>query len=344
MRPTLKDVAERAGVSISTVSYALNDASKVALAAETRARVRRIAKELGYIPNSVAQALRSRTSRSVGMLVTKPLTNPRYAAIVHGASAELAACRTHLTILSDPSGGAYLEDYRSGRLDGLVFVGHDDESVPAPFVEAAGNEGLPLVVLDCGPPDGRTSDYSTVDFDYALGARQLIEHIADRGFGVVLHVQPEISSRADRQREQAVLRVLAEHPSLSLGVVSTGLTDDGLRAVEADPSRSGEHAREVARRVTSAIAASRAPVEDIAVLCSWGADVEAVMSTEPVREHGAFVGALAAGTPSTSIWPNLAYSRLPLQQAGATSARLLMQEVHGGPHEHLVLAPELDFS
>lgn len=344
MRPTLKDVAERAGVSVSTVSYALNDSSKIALAAETRARVRRIANELGYIPNSVAQSLRSRTSRSVGMLVTKPLTNPRYAAIVHGASAELAAERTHLTILSDPSGGAYLEDYRSGRLDGLIFVGHDDESVPAPFVHAARNEGLPLVVLDCGVPETRDVAYSTVDFDYAFGARQIIEHIADRGLHVVLHVQPEVSSRADRQREQAVLRALAEHPSMSLGVVSTGLTDERLRELEADPSRSGAQAQEAAKRVTAAIDASRAPAEDIAVLCSWGADVEAVMSTAPVREKGVFVGALAAGTPSTGIWPNLAYSRLPLQQAGAHSARLLMQEVHGRAREHLVLAPELDFS
>ncbi|GAA2358314.1 hypothetical protein GCM10009854_40860 [Saccharopolyspora halophila] len=342
MRPTLKNVAERAGVSVSTVSYALNDSSNVALAADTRARVRRIAKELGYIPNSVAQSLRSRTSRSVGMLVTKPLTNPRFAAIVQGASAALAAQRTHLAILADPFGGAYLEDYRSGRLDGLVFVGHDDESVPAPFVTAADEEGLPLVALDCGPP-GDTIAFSTVDFDYALGAWQMIEHIAGRGFRLVLHVQPEVSSRADRQREQAVLRALAEHPSLSLSVVSTGLTDDMLREFEADPARSGDHARGVAQRVGSAITGMRVPAEDIAVLCSWGADVEAVMSARPVRERGIFVGALAGGTPSPSIWPNLVYSRLPLQKAGAESARLLMQEVNGGPREHLVLEPEPDF-
>jgi LacI family transcriptional regulator len=344
MRPTLKDVAQRAGVSVSTVSYALNDSSKVALSSSTRARVRRIAKELGYIPNSVAQSLRSRTARSVGMLLTKPLTNPRYAAIVQGASAALAAERMHLAILADPSGGDYLEDYRSGRLDGLVFVGHDDESVPAPILAAASEEGLPLVALDCGPPDADEVACSTVDFDYALGAQQMIEHIAGRGFRVVLHVKSQVPSRADRQREQTVLRALAEHPSLSLSVVSTGMTDELLRETEANPSRYGDHGRQVAQLVTSAIAATREPTSNIAVLCSWGADVEAVLSTAPVREEGIFLGALAGGTPSPSVWPNLAYSRLPLQTAGAECARLLMQEVGGGPREHLVLAPEPDFS
>ncbi|QUH04165.1 LacI family DNA-binding transcriptional regulator [Saccharopolyspora erythraea] len=342
MRPTLKDIAERAGVSVSTVSYALNDSSKVVLSAETRARVRRIAKELGYIPNSVARSLRSRSSNIVGMLVTKPLTNPRFAAIVQGASAALAEERMHLTILSDPSSGAYLADYRSGRLDGIVFVGHDDEAVPHAFAEASRLEGLPFVALDCGPAaDG--ASYSTVDFDYALGARQMIEHVAARGFRVVLHVQPEVPSRANRQREQAVLRALAEHPSLSLGIVSTGLTSARLREFETSP-HADDYAREVAERVGAAIAATHEESDAVAVVCSWGADVEAVMSTAQVRADGIFVGAMAGGTPSPRIWPNLAYSRLPLERAGAQSARLLMQEVRGGPHGHLVLEPELDAS
>ncbi|MEB3370045.1 LacI family DNA-binding transcriptional regulator [Saccharopolyspora mangrovi] len=343
MRPTLKDVAERAGVSVSTVSYALNDSSKVVLSAETRARVRRIAKELGYIPNSVARSLRSRSSHTVGMLVTKPLTNPRFAAIVQGASVALAEERMHLTILSDPSSDAYLEDYRSGRLDGIVFVGHDDEAVPHAFAEASRLEGLPFVALDCGPAADNAS-YSTVDFDYALGARQMIEHVAGRGCRVVLHVQPEVPSRANRQREQAVLRALAEHPSLSLGVVSTGLTSERLREFETSPTNADDYAREVAQRVGTALAATHEEPDAVAVVCSWGADVEAVMSTARVRADGIFVGAMAGGTPSPRIWPNLAYARLPLERAGAQSARLLMQEVLGGPHEHLVLEPELDAS
>lgn len=341
MRPTLKDVAARAGVSVSTVSYALNDASTVALSADTRARVRRIAKELGYIPNSLAQSLRSRASRSVGMLVTKPLTIPRYAAIVQGASAALAAERMHLTILSDPSGDAYLDDYRSGRLDALVFVGHDDESAPQAILDAARREGLPLVVLDCGAPDGDVA-YSSVDFDYAAGASEIVDHLAESGIRSIVHVRPEVASRAERLREKALVAALAKNPALSLRVVSTGLTDELLRALEHDADSMRDYAGGLGDRVDRALAAIEGDPAETAVLCSWGADVEPAMASRRVREDGILVAALAAGSLSPRVWPQLRYSRLPLEHAGAECARLVMQELAGADHEHLVLAPELD--
>jgi DNA-binding LacI/PurR family transcriptional regulator len=340
-RPTLKDIAARAGVSVSTVSYALNDASTVALSADTRTRVRRIAKEIGYIPNSLAQSLRSRTSRSIGMLVTKPLSNPRYAAIVQGASAALAAQRMHLTILADASGEVYLDDYRSGRLDGLVFVGHDDEAAPPAVLDAAQREGLPLVVLDCGAP---TDDvpYSTVDFDYAGGATELLEELAARGVRSVLHVRPDVSSRAERLREKALVHALAQHPSLSLRVISTGLTDEVLRSIENDPDAVRDYAGDLGDRIDAALATVGGDVHEVAVLCSWGADVEPAMASRRVRDGGVLVAALAAGALSPRIWPQLRYSRLPLARAGAEAARLAMQELAGGEHERVVLAPELD--
>ncbi|MDA4892549.1 LacI family DNA-binding transcriptional regulator [Microbacterium resistens] len=340
-RPTLKDIAGRAGVSVSTVSYALNDASTVALSPDTRARVRRIAKDLGYIPNSLAQSLRARTSRSIGMIVTKPLSNPRYAAIVQGASAALATERMHLTILTDAAAPHDLDDYRSGRLDGVVFVGHDDEAAPSVVLDAARNEGLPLVVLDCGAPPA-DAPYSTVDFDYAGGATALLDELAERGVRSVLHVRPEVASRAERLREKALVGALARHPGLSLRVVTTGVTDDVLRAIEQDPELTRDYARDLGSAIDTALTAVNGEAAETAVLCSWGADVEPAMASRRVREDGILVAALAAGTLSPRVWPQLRYSRLPLARAGAEAARLIMQEIAGGGHEHLLLAPELD--
>lgn len=341
MRPTLKDVATRAGVSVSTVSYALNDASKIALSSDTRARVKRIAKEIGYIPNSVAQSLRARASRSVGMLVTKPLTNPRYAAIVQGASAALAAHRMHLTIVSDPSGDAYLDDYRSGRLDGLVFVGHDDESVPEGILEAARRDGLPLVALDCGLPDG-DAWHSSVDFDYARGAEEMVAALAERGIRSVVHVRPDVSSRAERLRERVLADAIAARPEMTRRVMSTGLTDEMLRELDVSATGAPTYASQLGARLDDVLGELDADASETAVLCSWGADVEPTMASRRVREGGILVAALAAGSLSPLVWPHLLYSRLPLERAGAESARLVMQVLAGDPHEHLVLAPDLD--
>lgn len=65
---SIKDIAKKAGVSISTVSYALNGSSKVT--DETRSKILAIAKELNYVPNAAARSLKKRESRIIGVFLT----------------------------------------------------------------------------------------------------------------------------------------------------------------------------------------------------------------------------------------------------------------------------------
>lgn len=75
----LKDIAERAGVSVMTVSKALRDAPDVS--ATTRARVRLLAQQLGYVPDSSAQGLRTRHTKLLGLVISS-LANPIFSRIV----------------------------------------------------------------------------------------------------------------------------------------------------------------------------------------------------------------------------------------------------------------------
>src|SRR5439155_2176238 len=75
----LKDIAARAGVSVMTVSKVLRDAPDISAA--TKARVRHLAAEMGYMPDSAAQGLRSRTTRLFGMIIPAA-TNPIYARVI----------------------------------------------------------------------------------------------------------------------------------------------------------------------------------------------------------------------------------------------------------------------
>lgn len=342
-RPTLKDVAERASVSVSTVSYALNDHSHVHLAPETRARVRRIAKELGYTPNAMARSLRSRSSRTIGVVISKPLTNLRYAAILQGTATGLAAGGLRLAMLPDPTADTVLEDCRNGMLDGLIFVGHDDAVPPEALVAAAADGTAPLVTIDCGYP-AESAPHSSVDFDYSHGAQEMIGHLQERGISTVLHLRPEVSSRAERERQVTLMRALGAADGMSLRVVSTRISDDDLAAADrGGPDATARYLGTTQAALSTALRSSPSEPSSTAVLCSWGADVETALKAVADTSPGTVVGALAGSWPRPEVWPGLVYSRLPLEEAGQRAAELIAEELRPEPvHGRLLLRPVLD--
>ncbi len=80
-RVTHKDVAERAGVSVATISYVLNG-GHCSVSQETRARVQAVIDELEYYPNELARGLRVGQSSTVGLLIPS-ITNAFYAEVAH---------------------------------------------------------------------------------------------------------------------------------------------------------------------------------------------------------------------------------------------------------------------
>ena len=83
----LKDIAEQTGVSVNTVSRALKGKSDIGK--ETSRRIRRVAKDLGYVPHAGAVSLRSKTTKTIGVIVTY-LDNPFYARILKGINDAIA--------------------------------------------------------------------------------------------------------------------------------------------------------------------------------------------------------------------------------------------------------------
>lgn len=122
---TLKDVAERAGVSPSTASRVLNDRLKMPISADTKARIRRAAEELDYVPNAAARALVGRTTQTIG-LVWFEFTDPSQAALAQEVQARVAARGYHLVVTTGDGSGepdelvSRLIDER--RVDGLLVI------------------------------------------------------------------------------------------------------------------------------------------------------------------------------------------------------------------------------
>ncbi|WP_152048648.1 LacI family DNA-binding transcriptional regulator [Aureimonas psammosilenae] len=193
-RQTIRDVASAAGVSVSTASNALNDIGRTS--PETRERVRRIAKEIGFRPNALARSLVSRRSHTVGILtndtygrLTLPMTAGVSEALLdEGVSVFL--CPTN----NDPRlARLHLEALLDKQVDGLIFTATRIDLPPPP---ALADLPIPVVHAFSEGPADRVSFVP----DDEQGARLAVDHLMALGRKRVVHVTGPMDYLAVRRR------------------------------------------------------------------------------------------------------------------------------------------------
>ncbi|WP_203135593.1 LacI family DNA-binding transcriptional regulator [Microbacterium sp. JZ31] len=191
---TLRDVAQRAGVSLATASKALNDRGDVAYA--TRERVRAAATQLAFTPNVVARGLIAGRSGTVGLL-TSDLEGRFMIPILMGAEDAFGAGRINV-FLCDARGDAIREQHHlqallSRRVDGIIVVGRQTDPRPS-----LGQE-LPVPVVYAYAPSDDPRDLSLTP-DNGAGGRLAIEHLLSLGRTRIAHVtgDPAYAAAQDR--------------------------------------------------------------------------------------------------------------------------------------------------
>ncbi|MGI5291765.1 LacI family DNA-binding transcriptional regulator [Nonomuraea polychroma] len=218
---TLKDVATRAGVSVSTVSLVMNgrDAGRVKPAIGER--VRRAAAELGYAPNLLARSLRTRQTNTIGLLSDMVASTPFAGRMLKGAQ-EAAWEQGCLLLLIDTGGHAEMEQSAVQALvqrnvDALIYASMYHREIELPEIP----EGLPLIVLDGRPVEG---DFDWVVPDERGGARAAVEHLMAAGHTRIGFCTVDEDIPAAHQRLEGFRNTLGEHFEPSL--VTRGATGD----------------------------------------------------------------------------------------------------------------------
>lgn len=145
---TLKDIAERAGVSIMTVSRVMND-KKGKVSPETSERVRRIAEEMGYIPNSTARSLAARSSKIIAVILrdepaTNPLEIPYNAAFLGKIVKILPACGYSIMVHFVQNFSDVTFWLKSWNAEGAIFLGIFDREIR----QIRNDNQIPLVFTD----------------------------------------------------------------------------------------------------------------------------------------------------------------------------------------------------
>ena len=201
---TMRDVARRAGVSLPTVSYVVNNGPRP-VSEITRTRVLAAIKDLGYQPNQMARNLARRNTRAIGLIIpnSSDLFFARLAQAIEEAAFRqgfnLFLCNTHQDLQRELDHFSSLVDK---KIDGILLVTCGIK--PGQLTQAAGSN-LPLVIVD---REIEGAFYDTFVFDNHSAGQQAAEHILFHGHSRVACIAGPKSLKGAREREAGCLEAL----------------------------------------------------------------------------------------------------------------------------------------
>jgi len=202
---SIRDVAQRAGVSIATVSRAVNGISTVA--PELAERVWKAIKEVGYVPNTQARALVSGRSRILGLVVSE-ITNPFFPELVQEFE-NLAVEQGYEVFIGSTNYDAIRTEALIRRMlqrsvDGVAIMtfGIEEELIQK-LVERA----FPLVFVDAGPD---LPNIRVLKVNYGEGIREAVQHLAALGHRQIAFISGPLQMRSAIARRDAFLAAMAE--------------------------------------------------------------------------------------------------------------------------------------
>jgi LacI family transcriptional regulator len=324
-RVTLRTIAALSDVHVTTVSRVLNPAARSgsrAASLKTSERIRRLARELGYVPNPHATSLRTQQSNLVGVLAPR-LSDVVFAMIYEGLDEAAGTRGLHTFVTNsrdDPQQRRDKAEMLLGRhVDGLVI---GDAAADAQFVDELHGRGVPFVLVS-----RHAGAHPSVTCDDYLGGRLAAEHLLELG-----HERPA---------------VIAGEPFASTGIDRTaGFTDRYAEAGLAMPETWVCHSHFDVQGGRSAAAEllknGARPTAVFAVN-----DFAAIGALGPLREAGLHVGQDVALVGFNDI-PLAAELPLPLtsvhsemHEMGRQAVDLLVERLAGRPAESRRLRPWL---
>ncbi|WP_405851701.1 LacI family transcriptional regulator [Streptomyces sp. NBC_00090] len=311
-RPTLEEVAARAGVGRGTVSRVINGSPKVS--EQAKAAVERAVAELGYVPNRAARALAGSRTDAVALVIPETearlFAEPYFLDIIRGVSTELADADKQLllTLIRSEQERQRFEQYLAAqRVDGVLLVSvHGDDPLP----DQVRALGLPAVLNGRRREDERVA---FVDSDNTGAGRTAVAHLAARGRRGIATITGPLDMYVARCR---------------LDGYREGLADAGLAPDEALVAN-GDFTEEGGRRAMRELL-DRRPELDAVFAAS---DVMAAGARGVLREAGRRVPEDVAlvGVDDSAVArhmdPPLTSVRQPIEEMGRTMARLLLQEI-----------------
>jgi DNA-binding LacI/PurR family transcriptional regulator len=319
---TIADVADRAGVSIATVSRVLNRTTRVS--EETATRVQKAIDELGFVPQAAARHLASRKTSTLGLLLPE-VSSEFFFPILRGIEAATRQAGFDLLIAIQPEEQAHQANARSPlgihNTDGLLIFG---DLADSPSLAQFSRLNFPVVLLYHAAPPG--SGITSIEVENKNGARRLVSHLIEvHGARRIAFLRGPDGNEDSAWRENGYRLALADHGlEFDPGLVEAGNFEQqgGRMAIETllkkgvrfDAVFAGDDGTAIGALAALNQAGLRVP-EDVAVV--------------------GFDDIL----PSRYLNPPLTTVRAPTEQVGHEAVMQLVRRIHTGQADAEVLLP-----
>ncbi len=323
----ISDVSARAGVSPGAVSRVLSGDPTLRVSEETRQRVLSAARELSYVPNHAARALRTARSSNLALIVPD-VTSAVFAELARGAE-EQAGMRDLTIVLAraeqlDADSSWLQRVVGEGRVDGVILQVPD--SAPVSSIEAIVHRDVPIVLIN----SVNSGPVSTLALDDEAGIRVAVEHLHSLGHRSIGFVGGSPQSATGHRRLAGF-----DDATSALGtetrdewITQIGFSGaDGRRAATALVSRGTLPTGLVVANLNAALGV-------LAEIHARGLRVPADVSI--VALHDVWY--------ADATWPPMTTVKMPLRELGSEAVSLLLDHGQDSPPEHRVIrtpAPEL---
>jgi len=224
----IKEVAQKAGVSVSTVSRVINNSGYAS--EEAKKRVIDAVSQLNYNANFFAKNLKTRTTRTVGLVITD-ITNPFFSAIARATEDLLSEYDYNLIICNtNESPDKELRHFKmlyERRVDGILLCGTGKNN---DFVKKLIESGVIVILIDRYYED---LDLDVIKDDNIYGAKLLTEQLIAKGHTNIALIKGHINSRASVEREEGYLAALKKHgiePSAEI-IFNAGATGETVQDI-----------------------------------------------------------------------------------------------------------------
>ncbi len=204
MKATIREVADKAGVSVATVSRVFNNSPKVV--EETRKRIILVADELRYSPNHAARSLSTQRTESIGMLLPD-LHGEFFSEVIRGVDETVQEQKHHLVVSSSHNKKSEIQaalQMMRGRVDGLIVMSPD---IDAKTLRENLPSKLPVVLLNCFVDD---TAFDSINIDNVGGAYDVVMHLFGHKHTCIAIVKGTEKNHDATLRLQGYCKALAE--------------------------------------------------------------------------------------------------------------------------------------